>query len=74
MENLGYIYGIETEYEVIWLKPDQAMLTVDGDEVVTFSSAYNDEFLSKEDVLDQAADVILDIEGDLGWDSEDDEW
>lgn len=74
MENLGYIYGIETEYEVIWLKPDQAMLTVDGDEVVTFSSAYNDEFLSKEDVLDQAADVILDIEGDLEWDSEDDEW
>lgn len=63
--NIGTIRGIEIEYEVHWLDWDRAQLSVDGEEVVTFSSAQAIGFTSESGVLDEAADVIYDIENPI---------
>ena len=60
--NIGEVNGIDTTYEVHWLDWDRAQLSVDGDEVVTFSSAQSTGFTSVEGVLDEAADVVFQIE------------
>lgn len=62
--SVGVISGIDHDYEVHWLGWDRAMLTVDGDEVVTFSSANVQGFTSVDSVLDEASDLVLDIESD----------
>ena len=67
MWNIGIVNGIETTYEVHWLDWDRAQLTVDGDEIVTFSSAIPLGFTSVAGVLDEAADVVFQIE-DEEWD------
>ena len=65
--NIGEVNGIDTTYEVHWLDWDRAQLTVDGDEVVTFSSASPLGFTSEAGVLDEAAEVVFQIE-DEEWD------
>lgn len=60
--SIGEINGIDTAYEVHWLDWDRAMLTVDGDEVVTFSSAQAIGFTSNEGVLEEAAEIVYQIE------------
>lgn len=65
--SIGTVNGIEAEYEVHWLDWDRAQLSVDGDEVVTFSSASSIGFTSVAGVLDEAADVVFQIE-DEEWD------
>ena len=65
--SIGEVNGIDTTYEVHWLDWDRAQLTVDGDEVVTFSSARSTGFTSVAGVLDEAADVVFQIE-DEEWD------
>ena len=65
--NIGEVNGIDTTYEVHWLDWDRAQLTVDGDEVVTFSSASPIGFTSEAGVLDEAAEVVFQIE-DEEWD------
>lgn len=62
--SIGTANGIESEYDVHWLGWDRAMLTVDGDEVVTFSSANAQGFTTVDSVLDEAGDLVLDIESD----------
>ena len=65
--NIGEVNGIDTTYEVHWLDWDRAQLTVVGDEVVTFSSASPLGFTSEAGVLDEATDVVFQIE-DEEWD------
>lgn len=65
--NIGTVNGIEIEYEVHWLDWDRAQLTVDGEEIVTFSSAQAVGFTTEEGVLDEAAEVVFQIE-DEEWD------
>ena len=65
--NIGEVHGINTTYEVHWLDWDRAQLSVDGDEVVTFSSAQSTGFTTEAGVLDEAADVVYQIE-DEEWD------
>lgn len=65
--NIGVVNGIEVEYDVHWLDWDRAQLSVDGEEVVTFSSAQAIGFTSIEGVLDEAADVVFQIENEE-WD------
>ena len=60
--NIGEVHGIEVTYEVHWLDWDRAQLSVDGDEVVTFSSAQATGFTTIEGVLDEAAEVVFQIE------------
>lgn len=60
--NIGTVNGIETEYEVHWLDWDTARLTVGGEEVVTFSSAQSTGFATADGVLDEAAEVVFQIE------------
>lgn len=65
--NIGQVNGIEVEYDVHWLDWDLAQLSVDGEEVVTFSSASALGFTTQAGVLDEAADVVFQIE-DEEWD------
>lgn len=65
--NIGQANGIEVEYDVHWLDWDRAQLSVDGEEVVTFSSASTLGFTTIEGVLDEAAEVVFQIE-DEEWD------
>lgn len=65
--NIGQANGIEVEYDVHWLDWDRAQLSVDGEEVVTFSSASALGFTTIDGVLDEAADVVFQIE-DEEWD------
>ena len=62
---IGTVRGIEHEYQVHWLDLDLASLTLDGDEQITFCSANAGGFVSTEDVVDQAEDIVAD------WDAED---
>lgn len=72
--NIGVANGIEVEYDVHWLDWDRAQLSVDGEEIVTFSSASAMGFTSEEGVLEEAADVALQLEDPYSWGIEDDEW
>lgn len=65
--NVGQSHGIETTYDVHWLDWDRAQLSIDGEEVVTFSSANPLGFATVEGVLDEAAEVVYQIE-DEEWD------
>lgn len=65
--NIGEVNGIEKTYDVHWLGWDRAQLSYDGDEVVTFSSASSLGFTSEAGVLDEAADVVFQME-DEDWD------
>lgn len=65
--NIGTVNGIEQEYDVHWLDWDRAQLSMGGDEVVTFSSASPLGFTSEAGVLDEAAEVVFQIE-DEEWD------
>lgn len=65
--SIGTVNGIEIEYEVHWIDWDRAQLTVDGEEIVTFSSAQSGGFASAEGVLDEAAEVVFQLE-DEDWD------
>ena len=67
MWNIGIVNGIETTYEVHWLEWDTAMVTVDGDEIVTFASSKGEGFTDVGDVTEQAVNVVYDIE-DEEWD------
>lgn len=60
--NIGTVNGIEVEYDVHWLDWDTARLSVDGEEVVTFSSAQSSGFATVEGVLEEAAEVVFQIE------------
>lgn len=65
--SIGTVNGIEIEYEVHWLDWDRAQLAVNGEEILTFSSAQAVGFTSVDGVLDEAADVVYQIE-DEEWD------
>lgn len=60
--HVGQVNGIEVEYDVHWLGWDRAQLSVDGEEVVTFSSASPNGFTTVAGVLDEAAEVVYQIE------------
>lgn len=66
--NIGTAAGIDQTYEVHWLDWDRAQLTVDGDEIVTFSSSHSIGFTTVEGVLDEAAEVIYQMEELQEWD------
>lgn len=65
--NIGTTNGIEVEYDVHWLGWDRAQLTVDGEEIVTFSSSSSLGFTSEAGVLEEAAEVVYQLE-DEEWD------
>lgn len=65
--NIGTVNGIEKEYDVHWLDWDRAQLSVNGEEVITFSSAKMIGFTTPEGVIAEAEDVVFQIE-DEGWD------
>ena len=65
--SIGTVNGIEAEYDVHWLEWDRAQLSIDGEEIVTFSSASSTGFQSKAQVLQEASDVVFEIE-DEEWD------
>lgn len=65
--NIGTVNGIEVEYDVHWLDWDRAQLSIDGEEIVTFSSASALGFTTEEGVLEEASEVVFQIE-DEDWD------
>lgn len=70
--NIGTVNGIEVEYDVHWLGWDRAQLTVGGEEVITFSSASPLGFTTESGVLEEALDVVLQIEEVDSWDGDED--
>lgn len=64
---IGEVNGIEVVYDVHWLGWDRAQLSVDGEEIITFSSSSSLGFTDKEGVLEEAADVVYDMEEE-DWD------
>lgn len=72
--DIGTVNGIEQEYDVHWLDWDRAQLSLNGEEIVTFSSAQAIGFTSAEGVLEEALEVVLQFEDPAGWGDEDDEW
>lgn len=71
--NIGTVNGIEVEYDVHWLDWDRAQISLNGEEIVTFSSAQTIGFTSAEGVLDEALEVVLQFEDPEGW-GVDDDW
>lgn len=61
---VGIVHGIDETYQVDWINPDLAYLTVAGDIAAEFCSRTEGGFISTNDLMDQAGDVIAD------WDSE----
>ena len=68
--DIGTINGLEVVYAVHWLDWDRAQLSVDGEEVVTFSSAQAIGFTTAEGVLQEATEVVLQIEDEDLFDRE----
>lgn len=63
---VGVVRGIESTYQVDWMGPDDAQLVDEsGDLVTEFCSVREGGFISTDDLLDQAADIVVD------WDAED---
>lgn len=60
--DVGNIYTIENDYDVHWIEQDLAEVTVAGELIVSFASASNGGFESDDDVLEQAADVVFEME------------
>lgn len=63
--DIGTVHGIDVTYTVNWLDEDYASLEVDGDEVVVFCSSTTNGFIDQRDVLEQAAEVVVDLEGEF---------
>lgn len=61
---IGTVRGIEFEYEVHWIEPDLAQLTIDGDLYTTFCSAKSVGFLDTDDVIDQAENVVAEYDAE----------
>lgn len=71
--SIGELVGDKDTVEVHWIQQDLAMLTVAGDEVIQFCSANSGGFINADDVMDQAADVLFDLEMDPDTWEDDDE-
>lgn len=70
--SIGELFGEKDTVEVHWLQQDLAMLTVDGDEIIQFCSVNSGGFIDVADVMDQAADVLFDLEMDpANWEDDD---
>lgn len=65
--DIGEVNGIEVVYDVHWLGWDRAQISVDGEEVVTFSSAQSTGFTTIDGVLEEASDVVYQMEEE-DWD------
>lgn len=64
VHNVGTVNGIDNTYDVHWLEEDLAELAIDGDPITTFATAVGDRFEDVFDVLNQAEDVVFDIENE----------
>lgn len=60
--NIGVVNTVDETYDVHWLGDDLAEVTLNGDRVVDFASAFSVGFVSVEDVLEQAADIMFEME------------
>ena len=64
---IGITHGIFDSYLVYWTEPDTAILvTVDTDVELAFSSTSEAGFLNEQDVIDQAQEIVtqLDLDGE----------
>ena len=71
-ELVGTVNNGLTEYEVRWVDRDLVKVELEGDPVIEFCSKNSGGFTSVEDVLDQAQEIVLDLDDFEVWDSEED--